>query len=134
MAGSDSLLFAQLAVSGTYTLISTTATAPSHAPPGQQYTAFTAALLGALSQPQPLTLDGIYQYIDRELHEQGLPRPQRRSVNAAGDLALVRRAVAERGCLRSPASRSPGSTTSHPHCQATTWPLCSLAMASVSPR
>ncbi|MFG2129297.1 caspase domain-containing protein [Streptomyces sp. NPDC048751] len=90
MAESGSLLSAQLDVSGTYTLTSTTATAPSHAPPGQRHTAFTAALLDALNQSEPLTLDGIHQHIDSLLQGAGLPRPQRRSVNAAGDLALVR--------------------------------------------
>ncbi|MGW2712701.1 caspase family protein [Streptomyces sp. NPDC001356] len=90
MTESGSLLSAQLDMSGTYTLTSTTATAPSHAPPGQRHTAFTAALLDALNQPQPLTLDDIHQHIDTVLHGMGLPRPQRRSVNAAGNLALVR--------------------------------------------
>ncbi|MFE5402855.1 caspase domain-containing protein [Streptomyces sp. NPDC056580] len=90
MTESGSLLSAQLDVSGTYTLTSTTATAPSHAPPGQRHTAFTAALLDALSHPEPLTLDDIHQHVDTVLHGMGLPRPQRRSVNAAGELALVR--------------------------------------------
>ncbi|MEU5598837.1 caspase family protein [Streptomyces sp. NPDC020298] len=90
MTESGSLLSAQLDVSGTYTLTSTTATAPSHAPPGQRHTAFTAALLDALSQPEPLTLDGIHQHIDTLLQGAGLPRPQRRSVNTAGGIALVR--------------------------------------------
>ncbi|MGW3209170.1 caspase family protein [Streptomyces sp. NPDC001135] len=90
MTESGSLLSAQLGMSGTYTLTSTTATAPSHAPPGQRHTAFTAALLDALDQPQPLSLDDIHQHIDTLLHGMGLPRPQRRSVNAAGNLALVR--------------------------------------------
>lgn len=90
MTESGSLLSAQLDVSGTYTLTSTTATAPSHAPPGQRHTAVTAALLDALNQPEPLALDGIHQHIDTLLQGAGLPRPQRRSVNAAGDVALVR--------------------------------------------
>ncbi|MFJ5519222.1 caspase domain-containing protein [Streptomyces griseoluteus] len=90
MAESGSLLSAQLDLSGTFTLTSTTATAPSHAPPGRRHTAFTAALLDALNQPEPLTLDGIHQHIDTVLQGAGLPRPQRRSVNAAGDLALAR--------------------------------------------
>ncbi|MFF5139264.1 caspase family protein [Streptomyces sp. NPDC013157] len=90
MTESGSLLTAQPDLSGTYTLTSTTATAPSHARPGQRHTAFTAALLDALEQPQPLALDDIHQHIDTVLQGMGLPRPQRRSVNAAGDLALVR--------------------------------------------
>ncbi|MFJ4950952.1 caspase domain-containing protein [Streptomyces sp. NPDC088760] len=97
MTESGSLLSAQLDMSGTYTLTSTTATAPSHAPPGQRHTAFTAALLDALNQAEPLTLDGIHQHIDSRLREAGLPRPQRRSVDAAGNLALVRGPVQPHG-------------------------------------
>lgn len=41
MADSRSLVAGQLDLSGTYTLTSTTATAPSHAPPGKRYTSFT---------------------------------------------------------------------------------------------
>ncbi|MCT9113783.1 caspase family protein [Streptomyces mirabilis] len=83
MSTPDSLVAGQLEVTGTFTLTSTTATAPSHAPPGATYTAFTEALLGALRAPGPLTLDEIYAYVDRDLAGRGLPRPQRRSVNAA---------------------------------------------------
>ncbi|MGO4636567.1 hypothetical protein AB4225_37550 [Streptomyces sp. 2RAF24] len=46
-------------------------------------------MLDALAQEKPLTLDGIYQHVDRELARLGLPRPQRRTVKAAGDLGLV---------------------------------------------
>ncbi|MFI9152576.1 caspase domain-containing protein [Streptomyces sp. NPDC053367] len=89
MTTPDSLVAGQLEATGTFTLTSTTATAPSHAPPGATYTAFTEALLGALRMPGPLTLDEIYVYVDRDLAGRGLPRPQRRSVNAASDLVLV---------------------------------------------
>ncbi|MGV9679105.1 caspase family protein [Nocardia sp. NPDC003482] len=41
MADPRSLVSGQLTLSGTYTLTSTTATAPSHAPPGNRYTSFT---------------------------------------------------------------------------------------------
>jgi hypothetical protein len=101
---SGSLLSAQLDMSGTYTLTSTTATAPSHAPPGQRHTAFTAALLDALNQPEPLTLDGIHQRIDTLLQGAGLPRPQKRTVNAAGDIALVRGPVQPSGTSAKTAS------------------------------
>lgn len=67
MSDSRTLVAGQLDLSGTYTLTSTTATAPSHAPPNKRYTSFTHALLGALAQPDPLTLDGIYHRIDAEL-------------------------------------------------------------------
>ncbi|MFF3731186.1 LCP family protein [Streptomyces sp. NPDC002476] len=90
MAGPSGLALGQLNLTGTYTLTSTTATAPSHAPPGAAHTAFTGAMLQALTVPGPLTLDEVHRYVDKELAGLGLPRPQRRSVGAVGDLSLVR--------------------------------------------
>jgi hypothetical protein len=43
-----------------------------------------------LDEVDPLTLDQIYIAVDRDLAARNLPRPQRRAVNAAGDLALSR--------------------------------------------
>ncbi|MGY5048428.1 caspase, EACC1-associated type [Streptomyces sp. 900105755] len=96
MAQPESLVSGQLDMTGTYTLTSTTATAPSHAPIGSTHTAFTGALLHALAAPVPLTLDGIHEHVDRELAGLGLPRPQRRSAGAANNLALVRGPVPDR--------------------------------------
>ena len=90
MADTHGVISGQLDVAGTYTLTSTTANAPSHAPAGDRHTAFTGALLRALDQADPLTLDQIYIAVDRDLAARNLPRPQRRAVNAAGDLALTR--------------------------------------------
>lgn len=45
MADSEGVITGQLEVAGTYTLTSTPANALSHAPTGEQYTAFTGALL-----------------------------------------------------------------------------------------
>jgi hypothetical protein len=90
MAGPSSLVAGQLDLSGTYTLTSTSATAPSHAPPGRRYTSFTNAFLGALAQPDPLTLDQIYRRIDGELDGLGLPRPQHHATNNAATLVLAR--------------------------------------------
>ncbi|MFF0000320.1 caspase family protein [Streptomyces avermitilis] len=106
MSTPGSLVAGQLEVTGTFTLTSTTATAPSHAPPGATYTAFTEALLGALRAPGPLTLDEIYAYVDRDLAGRGLPRPQRRSVNAASDLVLVSGPVEERPVSQKPTGPS----------------------------
>src|SRR5262249_41863783 len=72
----------------TYTLTATPANSPAHAPSGDRYTAFTGALLRALDQSGPLTLDQLYVVVDRDLAAQNLPRPQRRVTNTAGDLAL----------------------------------------------
>lgn len=90
MADDQGVISGQLEVAGTYTLTSTTANAPSHAPVGDRFTAFTGALLRALDDPDPLTLDQIFVAVDRDLVAQNLPRPQRRAVNTAGNLALSR--------------------------------------------
>ncbi|MFH9314404.1 caspase family protein [Streptomyces anulatus] len=90
MAGSSGLALGQLNLTGTYTLTSTTATAPSHAPPGAAHTAFTGSMLEALAVPGPLTLDEVHRHVDNELAGLGLPRPQRRSVGAVGGISLVR--------------------------------------------
>ncbi|MEV4148742.1 caspase family protein [Amycolatopsis sp. NPDC049691] len=90
MAGDASLIGAQLEAAGTYTLASTTATAPAYAPHGQRFTAFTGALLDALGNETPLPLDEIYLRVDRELASRNLPRPQRRATNTAGRLCLSR--------------------------------------------
>ncbi|MFE1958890.1 caspase domain-containing protein [Streptomyces sp. NPDC059479] len=93
MASPRSVAADQLERSGTYTLTSTTHTALSFAPPEEEHTAFTGALLRALAGPEPLTLDEIHEFVDDELADLGLPRPQRRAVNAAGTLTLVRAPV-----------------------------------------
>lgn len=90
MTDDQGVIGGQLDVAGTYTLTSTTANAPAHAPAGDRYTAFTGALLRALDNADPLTLDQIYVVVDRDLAARNLPRPQRRVVNTAGDLALSR--------------------------------------------
>jgi hypothetical protein len=90
MADDQGVISGQLEVAGTYTLTSTTANAPSHAPAGDRYTAFTGALLRALDKADPLTLNQIYITVDRDLAARNLPRPQRRVINTAGDLALSR--------------------------------------------
>ena len=90
MADDQGVLSGHLEVAGTYTLTSTTANAPSHAPVGERYTAFTGALLRALDEADPLTLDQIHGAVDRDLTARNLPRPQRRAVNTAGNLVLSR--------------------------------------------
>ncbi|MDI3385218.1 caspase family protein [Streptomyces sp. B-S-A8] len=120
------LALGQTEVTGTYTLTSTTSTAPSHAPEGERHTAFTGALLDALGRPEPLTLDEIHLHVDRALHGRGLPRPRRRSVGTTGSLALVRGGV---GAARAPGDRpwhsgnrtaAPASApSSHPKAPAT---------------
>jgi hypothetical protein len=93
MSAPQGLVAGQLNFTGTYTLTSSSATTPSHAPPGARHTAFTAALLGALAEPTPLSLDQIYQRVHADLDGRGLPAPQRRATNTAGRLVLVRGAA-----------------------------------------
>jgi Caspase domain len=95
MADDQGVLRGQLEVAGTYTLTSTTANAPSHAPVGDRYTAFTGALLRALDHADPLTLDQIHGVIDRDFTARNLPHPQRRAVNTADNLALSRGPTAQ---------------------------------------
>jgi hypothetical protein len=90
MATPANLIADQLARTGTYTLTSTSRNELSVAPLGERHTAFTQALLNALAGSRVPTLDEIYHATRDELTGRGLPPPQRRSVNAAGNLALAR--------------------------------------------
>lgn len=97
------LVSGQLPASGTYTLTSTSATRPSHAPPKDRNTAFTGALLGALGEPEPLRLDEIYQRVKLELDGRGFTAPQCRAVGDTGRMALARGAIP----VSTPQTRAP---------------------------
>lgn len=90
MGNQESVVTGQLEVAGTYTLTATPANAPAYAPTGERHTAFTGALLTALTSPGPLTLDQIYTQVDRELAARNLTRPQRKVTNTGGHLVLSR--------------------------------------------
>lgn len=87
MGTKSSLVDGQIDIQGTYTIASSAKNEPSIAPEGHRHTAFTAALLSAATEPD-LTLDQLYRKVDQTLHRDGYPRPQRRSVNIAGELRL----------------------------------------------
>ncbi|MFC9434457.1 tetratricopeptide repeat protein [Nocardia sp. NPDC057030] len=87
MSTTSTLVQGQIDIQGTYTIASSARTEPSVAPEGHRHTAFTAALLSAAANPD-LTLDELYRTVDQILLRNGYPRPQRRSVNVAGDLRL----------------------------------------------
>jgi TPR repeat protein len=87
MGASSSLVDGQIDIQGTYTIASSARNEPSVAPEGHRHTAFTAALLSTATNIG-LTLDQLYQKIDQTLHRDGYPRPQRRTVNIAGELRL----------------------------------------------
>lgn len=90
MSDSRSVVAGQMDINGTYTITSTSATATSTAPADEEYTSFTGALLSALQGQVPLTLDDLYTQVWSQLNSCGLPRPERRAINAAGNLALTR--------------------------------------------
>lgn len=87
MSAPSSLVDGQIDIQGTYTIASSARNEPSAAPQGHRHTAFTAALLGTATHTG-LTLDQLYRKIDQALHRDGYSRPQRRTVNIAGELRL----------------------------------------------
>ncbi|MEU4341491.1 AAA domain-containing protein [Nocardia sp. NPDC023852] len=87
MSSASTLVDGQIDIHGTYTITSSSRNEPSLAPGGHRHTAFTAALLEAAAIPG-LTLDELYQNVERILVSKGHPGPQRRSVNSAGVLRL----------------------------------------------
>ncbi|MGD3111562.1 caspase family protein [Streptomyces sp. YGL11-2] len=91
MTSGHSTVAGQIDVAGTYTLASTSANAVAYAPQGTTHTAFTGALLAALQGPVALNLNDLFEEVRRDLAVRGMPRPQRRVINNAGDLVLVRR-------------------------------------------
>ncbi|MFC6879249.1 hypothetical protein [Actinomadura yumaensis] len=99
MADPSSLMSGELNVAGTYTLTSTSANATAHSPLGRRYTAFTGELLRTLNRyragmGEPPTLDALFRELDAACARGGMPRPQQRVINTAGDLSLLRPVVA----------------------------------------
>ncbi|MFF0531618.1 caspase family protein [Nocardia amikacinitolerans] len=88
MSNPTTVVAGQFEVNGTYTITSSAANQPSFAPAGHRYTAFTAALLATIDTAAQHTLDSLFRGIDTYLTRNGHPRPQRRSINIAGDLVL----------------------------------------------
>ncbi|MFB8282660.1 caspase, EACC1-associated type [Nocardia colli] len=80
----------QLDHKGTYTIASSAANETSFAPAGHRNTAFTAALLATARATPDLTLDELYRGTDVYLMMAGHPRPQRRSIDVAGDVVLFK--------------------------------------------
>nr|WP_237550520.1 caspase family protein [Streptomyces sp. SID8354] len=110
MTGGHGTVAGQLDVAGTYTLASTAANAVAYAPQGTTHTAFTGALLAALRGPEPLNLDDLFEAMRRDLAARGMPRPQRRVINNAGDLVLVR--ASEPAAPRPAPAIDPGASAS----------------------
>jgi caspase domain-containing protein len=82
-------------IEGTYVMASTAENKIALAPPQEQFTAFTGQLVNVLLQGIPgrgefLDLDAIYNWVSEAMREKGLPIPQTRVRNTAGQLGLVR--------------------------------------------
>ncbi|MFG3013197.1 caspase family protein [Streptomyces cinerochromogenes] len=90
MGDEQGLISGQMDIAGTYVLASSSATKPSQAVPGATHTAFTEALLAALRHPDPPTLDALFDRVHHHLLARSLPLPQRRVMNTAGGLTLVK--------------------------------------------
>ncbi|WP_416983893.1 caspase, EACC1-associated type [Streptomyces sp. T028] len=90
MADEAGLISGQIDIAGTYILSSSPSNKPSMAPSGETHTAFTAALLVALGDPEPLTLDEVFLKVHRNLLRRSLPLPQCRVMNTAGGMSLTK--------------------------------------------
>ncbi|MFJ6011176.1 caspase domain-containing protein [Streptomyces sp. NPDC092952] len=90
MADPHAALLAPFEANRTCTLTSAARTELSYAPPGDRYTAFTAALLSALEQPEALTLDQIHHHVCQELVHSGLQHPQFQTDDTVGNVVLTR--------------------------------------------
>lgn len=79
---------------GGYLLSATSATEQALAPPGEEHTAFSGALLeflrnGDPSAPRDLTLEDAYRYLARVLPRRDAPAPRRRLTGNAGGLVVA---------------------------------------------
>ncbi|UUU36593.1 caspase family protein [Streptomyces sp. CA-210063] len=90
MSDGRGVITGHIEITGTYTLTSTSATTTSHAPPGATHTVFTEALLTALREPDPLTLDDMFRAVHQRLRSQERPLPQRLAGGTAGELTLTK--------------------------------------------
>ena len=95
---SASDLAAEVDVAGSYVMAAAPANRLALAPEGEEFTAFTGALLGVLRDgvpggPERLDLDTVYRRLRRDLAARGCPAPQVLRSNDAARIALVRNAA-----------------------------------------
>jgi WD40 repeat protein/energy-coupling factor transporter ATP-binding protein EcfA2 len=86
--------FELASLGGAYVLASASSDERALAPPGEEYTAFTGALLRLLREGDPaglpeLTVEGAYRYLRRALPLRAIPAPVRHLSGQAGDLVLA---------------------------------------------
>ncbi|GAA0360313.1 caspase family protein [Streptomyces turgidiscabies] len=83
-----------LTIRGTYILTSS-ANAPSYAPAGERYTAFTGEFIrllrdGLPGSPELLTLSSLYDPLTKSLSRRGYPEPRQQSSDGHARLGVVR--------------------------------------------
>lgn len=97
-------------VDGTYLMTATAETKLALAPPGEEYTAFTGALLDKLQHglpngPDLLDMETLFYHVRADLQARRLPVPQQRTRNDGKAIALVRNRRGGRAAAREFASR-----------------------------
>ncbi|WP_433825803.1 caspase, EACC1-associated type [Actinoplanes sp. CA-015351] len=85
----------QARIAGTYLMTATAETSKALAPPGDDYTAFTGALIDKISTgiadgAELLDLETLFYHLRADLSARRLPIPQQRSRNDGSAIALVR--------------------------------------------
>jgi len=95
MADLASAVVDEVSVEGTYLLAATPDNTRALSLPGEEVTAFTGELLnvirdGIAGAPTLLSLDTIFNHVRGLMRDKGLPLPQKRDRNTAGQLALVK--------------------------------------------
>jgi hypothetical protein len=85
----------QARIDGTYLMTATAETSLALAPPGEQFTAFTGALIDTLSHGIPggaalIDMGSLYYHVRAELEARRHPIPQQRARNDGREIALVR--------------------------------------------
>lgn len=95
MTASASAVVDEAGSEGTYVLAATAENRAALAPPGERYTAFTAELLAIIHNGIDgygplLDLDSLYRHVLAAMRSKGLPIPQKRDRNTAGQLTLFR--------------------------------------------
>jgi hypothetical protein len=98
-------------IEGVYVLTATARNQPALAPEGEQYTAFSGALLellryGIADGPELLSLAVIHERLNNVLRARGLPRPEQINYRTAARLALTRNPA-----YRQPFFTQPAATT-----------------------
>ncbi|MEU0526248.1 caspase family protein [Streptomyces niveus] len=114
-------------IDGTYVMTASSETKRSMAPKAEHYTAFTGALLTALTEgvpdgPELLDTESVYRHLRRQLHATGRPVPQQRARNEGHRIVLGRNrwspapgpeAEAYASELRKAVSAAPAQSVTH---------------------